>query len=380
MDASTTQIDKMMAQYPGFMENGEFSERKYNATSSSEKYNLRKLMRETVIHEQYIEDILSNVLVGSEEISFVKSISKKERKFQFIAYRYDQFPREEVVTYGEANRKKFEQAQLSVITINSSEADAENILEQLKNRTSSFESLARNHSEDIYADQGGDAGLKYYYELERDFTNPSLLDGVFDLNPGEVSDVLETTYGWVIYRLDEAPIEPDFSRDEMRETVRNYMFSFERGLVEDYLISQSEDFIAQANETGFQQAADNAGLTVYNTGFFPINYGNSQFLSPVNSNGFPEIADAAFNMDFFRQGFGLNSGELSEPIIQRDYIVVLSLLEERRAEESTAEFLDFYYPVIARQFTARDIERFYLNSDKLEDNFDTVFFEQILGR
>ena len=156
--------------------------------------------------------------------------------------------------------------------------NAKAILKQLQNSESSFEDLARTHSKDIFAEKGGDMGYKYYYELREEFTSNAELDSVFNMNSGETSDVIKTSFGWVIYRIDEAKQLPDFSNEETLKTARTYMERFERGTIEDYLTKQAENFKTLAAQKGFEAAAAQEGIESDTTDFFPVNYGGLYFL------------------------------------------------------------------------------------------------------
>ena len=187
-------------------------------------------------------------------------------------------------------------------------------------------------------------GWVYYHELEPDFENTDVIDEIFNLEEGDVSRVFETTFGWTIYRVNEAPIDPDFTDDDVIAAVRDYLNTFERGLVEDYLREQANDFVETANENGFQEAAAAIDRTPGETGYFPINYGNVPYFNTVNAPANQTLSAAAFREDFFEELFALEADAASEPMVVRDYVFVFQLADEREPAEDVVERLDSNTP------------------------------------
>jgi hypothetical protein len=380
MSVSEQRVDRLVAQSPRFRENGRFSTELYQSASSTEKFQLRNYLRQTAVYDQFITDKVSNLRHSRAELDFFKAMNSPERQFRIVNFAFAEYPREEVIAYGEENSFRFRSIGLSSITITTSEDDARSILEQYRNRTSSFEDLARAHSRDVFAEEGGSMGQVFYYELERDFEDPDVLSQVFETEEGEVTDVLETTYGWVIYRVDEGVSQPDFTDEETISTVRSYLGSFERGRIEDYMREQAQTFASQARQDGFDAAAAALDKAPILTTFFPINYGNAAFFGPVQTEDGGQISNAAFRDTFFEEGFSLDDGEVSDPVVLRDFVTVMTLVEERTPEEESLEFLESYFPYVLQQYQAEEIERTVLDEDRLVDNFSRTFNQQILGR
>lgn len=380
MTVSEARIDREVAQSPRFQENGRFSPEAYQRASSTEKFQLRNYLRQTIIYDQFVTDKISNLRHSEAELEFFKDMNSPERQFRLATFAFSDYPEEEVVAYGRENSFRFQSMELSSITITTSEQDAESILRQYRDRTASFEDLARAHSRDMFAEDGGHMGEVYYYELERDFEDPDVLSEIFALRPGEVTDVLETAFGWAIYRADDTAVQPDFTTEEMIETVRNYLNSFERGRVEDYMRERAGEFAAEARQTGFDQASEQFGVQPILTAFFPINYGNAPFFGAVETEDGNQISNAAFRDSFFEEGFALDAEEVSDPVALRDYIAVLTLVEERTPDEESLEFVESYFPFVLQQYQAEEVERTVLDQDKLVDNFSQTFNRYVIGQ
>ena len=373
-------IDRAIAQWPEFQENGRFSPSAYQATPSQARFALRQYLRGVLVSEKVENDLYGAVTTSNAERDFIVGMAGPERRFRFVQFALTDYPESELVAYGEANEERFRRMDLSVISIGTSESDAQRIREQAVTRQASFEDLARSHSRDVHAEDGGDMGRVYYHELEPDFEDPSVIEEIFALEPGEISRVLRTTFGWAIYRADELPIAPDFSDSSVLAEIRRYMNTFERGRVEDYLRDRAQEFASRAREDGFSVAAAAVDQSPQLTEYFPVNYGNLPYFGTARAQANEAIASAAFREDFFRTLFSLPPDGVSDPIVIRDYVVVFQVDDERPVDEDTAEFLDFYLTHIVREFTQQQAQAVVVDEDKLVDNFTRTYNRAILGQ
>ncbi len=376
-------IDIELTKTGPYVVNGKFSTEAYQSTSVSERTSTRYLFRENLIHQQYLRDVLQDKKESSKELDFIKEMAKEERSFAFVDFTFDDYPEEMILDFGRENLSLFREVKLSRITINSSGSDAENIHQQLVDNPGMFEELARTQSKDSFADKGGDMGWRSYFSLEQDFENEKDLDLIFSLQQDEISPVIETDFGWVIYRSDDAPRDIDLLDSEALERVTSYIRLYEGGLVEDYLLSQADAFRADAMEIGFESAAIGIDKFQSMTDYAPINYGNNFFFKPLRTIGEDKSAlmqQVSNSEDFFKQGFSLEEDGISEPIIVDDTILVVKLLGVRTADDADLQNLDFYYPYIVQQFNEEDMNSFFLKSKDLEDNFNDVFYEYFLPR
>ncbi|TVR33180.1 MAG: hypothetical protein EA404_05980 [Spirochaetaceae bacterium] len=379
MAPSQQLLDRTLAQHPAFQEDGRFSSQRYRQMPQQERQSLRDYLREVLIQQQFVEDKLQALRTPAPETTFVASMSGPERRFQYVAFSFEEVPEQPVLDYAREFSFRFQEANLSRITVRSSQSDAERIRQQIADRTASFEDLAQAHSVDAYAEQGGEMGWMRYYELEPDFLDPQLLDEVYALDVGEVSPVLEARDTWMIYRLNEPVRQPDPQDPATLTTVRRYMSTFERGIIEDYLIDEADEFRGLAQQAGFQEAAQQLGLTVRESEWFPINYGNMPIFSPVSGGEGNLLRTAANREDFFRELFALSAGDVSPAITLQNGTLVAALIDERVPDESDMEFLRSYYPFLVQQMQGEELERSFIDRDKLTDNFNQAFARYVIG-
>ncbi len=379
-------IDQRLLEYGPYTVNGEFSEERYLQTSRAERDSNRRLFRESLKEEQFMEDYFDNQHLSDAETKFIKQMTSPERSFRYVYYAFDEFPEDQVVEFGRENSKLFRRIKLSRITIASSETDAEQIHQQVVENPGLFSEMAQTHSIDFLSEKGGEMDWAMYYDLEPDFPSEEDLDDVFSLGVDEISGIIVTegsaadptddTTTWTMYKVTSPAVLPDFEDPEIIETVRSYITRYEGGMIEDFLLVKADAFIADARGTDFMSAAADHDLQPDITDYFPINYGNSYFLKPIQSMTERNVlAGAAYNNDFFIAAFSLEKDEVSEPVILDRNIIVLQMVNEREPAEEELEQIDYYYPIIVRQFRDQNLREFFLESDKLEDNFNKAFNE-----
>ena len=146
------------------------------------KKQYRPQIRNQLLREKLIRQKLSNTVVSSKEVMDF-----------YQAYR-DSLP-----VQGESVRLRH-----IMMAVAPSEEEKQAAFEQAKEVLAkarageSFESLARNYSQCPSAESGGDLGYFARGEMVPEFER-----AVFALSPGEISDVVETMYGYHIIRCEE---------------------------------------------------------------------------------------------------------------------------------------------------------------------------------
>jgi peptidyl-prolyl cis-trans isomerase C len=131
----------------------------------------------------------------------------------------------------------------SVQEKNEARERAEAVLKRAK-AGENFEKLARAHSEDENSKaNGGDLG---YFARGR--TVQSFEQAAFSTGPGEISDIVQTRYGYHIIKVEDHVLARGRSFEEMRDYIQNEL---QRQMV----TSTVQEFIREASE--------NAGMEVY---------------------------------------------------------------------------------------------------------------------
>ena len=366
-------VDREMAELPQFQENGRFSSAKYRAMDNSTRLNLWKQVQESTIIESYLSD-LNSLRTAPNESSFVSSMASPKRTFDLAAFPLISYPDSEVSSYVETNPDLFKIIRLSRITITSSEKEARQVLASINDGTTSFEEAAINNSQDWAADRGGDIGITMAYELEFEISDAQARESVMNLSRGEISDLIKVTTGWSFYRADEIAHPVDLSDQSQRNRVRNYIFGFQRGRAEDWILAEAEKFSEQVREDGFDEAITAANLVKRSFGPVPVNYGNSALFKTLSSSGITELENAGSNEFFWKAAFSTPLNTPSVPIVVGDTVIVLFPLEETAEEEEDEKsFIESYYSYWIGNSTESAYRSYFLNNNKLDDRFDETF-------
>jgi peptidyl-prolyl cis-trans isomerase D len=228
---------------------------------------------------------------------------------------------EEIQAYYDKNSDKYstpEQRWARHILIKVSPEDTEKVKEQKRQKAEevrqmavagdNFAALAKQYSEGPSAGKGGDLGLFPRGRMIKPFD-----DAVFAMKPGEVSQIVETSFGYHIIKLEDiipAVVKPlDEVREQIRialaqKTSKNQTFAAASKAYEDIILAGSMEKYAASGDA-----------KVMETEFFSRNSPPVTGQSPAQKI----VADPAF----LNAAFSLRKGELSSLVeIGSDYVIL----------------------------------------------------------
>jgi hypothetical protein len=381
-------VDRRVAQRPEFQENGRFSPVKYREYDNAARISIWREMQSSIALEKYIADV-TGLRISSKEADFIAAMAFPQRNFDMVAFPLSSYPDSEVIAYFNSSLSLFRVTHLSKITILSSETETQQILGSVKNGETSFEDAARTHSQDSYADRGGDLGLRMVYELITEVSSAEERDALVSLGIGEYSPVYKLANGWAFFRCEAAPYPADISDSANLEKVRSYLMNNERGRIEDWVFEQAENFVNLALDNDFDTAVLMQGLEKKNFGPLAINYGerrsSSGYYSGSSSDGvdlftalssfsIDELYIAGSTENFWRTAFFTPLGTPANPIVVGDNVIVLRPAEEIAPEtEAIDSIKNMYTAYWASYNTEQSLKPFFLRSKKLQDNFMNTF-------
>ncbi|MDR2096864.1 MAG: peptidylprolyl isomerase [Treponema sp.] len=350
--------------------NGRFSASRYNSLDNTEKKALWRSREEGIIKERYMSDMI-NLRVSSKETSFISSMAKPQRTVDMAAYSFSSYPESEIQAFARNNPDIFRITHLFRITVESSEAEAREVLTAVQ-EGAVFEDQARLHSKDAYKDSGGDMGVKMFFELESEVPDAEARDALVRLEKGALSDIFKVTSGWAFFRAEENPSPVDTSVAANMDKIRYYMQDRERGLIEDYLIARADELVALCADIGFDEALLQKGIEKRSIGPLPLNYGNVD-LFPSLSYFATDLTDAETNENFWQAAFFTPMLTASQPLVIGNSIFVLYPREETYEVETG--MIESYYPTAYLGYLMdRSIRSHFINSNKLEDKFYDTYF------
>ncbi len=377
-------LDEAIATLPEFQEDGKFSIEKYNKSASATRLTLRKNTKEDYTVRRYYEDLYT-LAPSSAEIAFVASMAKPQRTISYAALPLSDYPAEEVAAWGNKNADLFKTLEVSRVTVTSSEADAKKILAQVKENKLSFEDAAKSHSQDAYADKGGDAGTVYYYTFAEGFANKDDAAKVAALPKGEISDVYKIAdKAWAFFKVNGELVMPDFGKQATLDEVRFYINDKEKGTLESWAIAKANTLISSVDGAKFQSAAKQAGLSIQSAGPFIVNVGNPTFyaynqqiplLQTPFQNSDPALQAAEQDEAFMTELFTQTKGKVSKPLVVGDNVIVFAVTEDKEASDDDTVMVKFAYPYFHQQTIDTQTRDTFLKSKKFKDEFSTTFFK-----
>lgn len=178
-----------------------------------------------------------------------------------------------------------------------------------------FAQLAREYSDDPgSAQKGGDLGW-----VGRGRTVPAFEQAAFALSKGQVSDLVKTTYGFHIIKVEdkrEAKVRPlEEVADQLRPELR-------RRKGQQTARDLAETLETQARAQGLRPAAEARNLKVIETGFF------------TRTDSLPGLGPAP---DFMSEVFGAQADSVPAMFALPDRYVVYKVLEVQPARTPTFE-------------------------------------------
>jgi len=259
-------------------------------------------------------------------------------KLHFLAFPYatdkkPEIPAEELESFYRQNFNRYsipEQRNARHILIKTSEEDSEDILSEKRNRAAQvlelaksgedFAELAKQYSEGPTGPRGGDLGSFTRGRMVKPFE-----DAAFSLNEGEISDIVETQFGYHIIKLEK--VEPAYTRtfEEVKSEIETQLQAQKsRELAFTQATEAYENIILAGSLDKFSQ---NSGVSVEQTDFFSRN-------SPEKSGS---TAAMATDPAFINAAFSLNKGELSSLIETPQGYAIIYAADKKEPETSLYE-------------------------------------------
>jgi len=365
-------VDREVALLPQFQENGRFSRALYNRVSDSDRLALWKQVNDDLTKGMFFTDYLG-LLIPSTEIEFIANMSSVKREFEMVYFNVDDYPDSEYLAYAREHSSLFDTVHMSLISVGSNEREVRKILDSIKDGTISFEEAARTQSV-VYADRGGDMGSRCVYEFDGYIADEDARRTVLALGRGELSDLVRIGEYWSIFRVEEELKKADFDDEAVMDKVRSYVNENESGLMYDWAEKQANEFIADAKDSSFYNAAYLRNMESFRFGPLSINFGNIDIFPVLSIPGYDEqaVENISNNENFWKTAFSTTPQTPSEPLVQGKHVLVLLPVDETKEEyeESNDWYTYSWIYNIADQY----MHYYFLYSDKMEDNFWDVFF------
>ncbi len=363
-------------------ENGNYSSKLYKQASDEIKQELHDSAESSIAAERFANDNFAsssetvglNPLYGlktsSAEKSFIANMNKEQRGFKMAAFSKNDYPLDEKLKFANQNAALFNKYDMSLITVEE-KSNAESIAKRIANNEITFEDAISEYSDKSYSTSEGKLTNSYQYQISTILQNKEDLAAVTGLAVGAVSDVIQTNTGYTIFKNNAAVTKPDFTTEDSQRVVSTYINTYELTLVEDYFFAKANDFVKEAKASDFDSAAAKLSVKTSEIAQFPLNYGNVDVLNTLSTTE-DGMSNVEKNENFLKAAFSLKLNEYSEPMVVNNNIVVL---QYTTAGTSADDDLNVNLLVAHDQSSAADA---IMHSDKLEDNFLSVYFDNYM--
>jgi peptidyl-prolyl cis-trans isomerase D len=368
---SKLQVDENIRKDRSFFIDDQFSEAQYNRylPNNYAKSNYRIQLAQRLIIEQYTNGLINSAIVSAEEVNRIIKIIKQKRDISYVTIKAENFndqvniideeinnyyqnfktlfenpeqiklayielsrkdiadtivvPDDELKKYYTDNLEKYsepERRQASHILITypadadtqskeKARAKAEEVLAKLKGGED-FAELAREYSKDPgSADKGGDLGF-----FGRGDMVPEFEAAAYALNVGEVSDLIETSFGYHLIKL--AAVEGGES--EPFASVRDKILSqlqYEKAENDFYNQSETMQTLAYEQPDSLEPVATELNTVITESSLVTRDSKEGLFANP-------NIIDAAFSESVLDEG---NNSDLIE--LDGDVVMIIRVIE-----------------------------------------------------
>ncbi len=202
-----------------------------------------------------------------------------------------------------------------------------------------FDILAQQYSEDSStAPRGGDLGF-----FERGQMVPAFEEAAFALQPGEISEIIRTRFGFHVIKLEERQVETSRSLDEVREEIlAELKYDPAMRLARKKAMSLYAD-IRRGGD--FRNIVERAGFSVLESGYFSR---ADTYLADVPTNLTAEFKEVAFAVS--------GTGTASPLRWERGYLLLA--VKDRRPDRipSLDEIRDTVAEAVENEMKAVEVE------------------------
>lgn len=363
-------------------ENGNYSSKLYKQASDDIKQDLHNSAEAALIADRFANDNFASDdekvgltalygLKNSEaEKKFIANMNKEQRSFKVAAFSKSDYPLEEKLKFANQNAALFNKYDMTIVTVEE-KSNAESIAKRIANNEITFEDAVSEYSEKTYSSSDGKLTNAYQYQISNILQNKDDLAAITGLSTGAVSDIIQTNTGYSIFKNNAAVTKPDFNSEDLQRVLSSYISAYELTLIEDYFTAKANDFIKEAKASDFASAAEKLNVKTSEILQFPLNYGNVSVLNSLDTSA-DGMSNADKNENFLKTAFSLKLNELSEPVVLNNNIIVLQYTKEGSSDDDD---VNVNLLVSYDQTSATDS---IMKSDKLEDNFLTVYFDNYM--
>lgn len=378
---SEKQVSRIMLPY--FSNNGKYDPALYAQYSESDKAAIKKDITNSLTYQRFSDDVFGSndemfgAKASSKEAEFVDSIASTKRGFDVAYFDKNSYPDSEVLSFANENNDKFTKYSLSVISTED-ESEAKKVHNQIVNNEITFEDAVSEYSKKYYSNSEGKITNDYAYQISANLDSEDDLSKISSLKKDEISEPVKMKNGFAIFKATGDSAPADFANETTLNDVKSYIRTNESGRIEDYFMAKANDFVKAATAENFDEKAQELGVETVSASPFPLNYGELSFADKITSGDVPALSGAGTNENLLEKAFALKENQVSEPIVNGNYIVVLKLSETENVELSDDE--KNHIADSLKEYDYSSAQTAILTSDKVQNNVAQTYFKSIQNK
>lgn len=360
-------LNKNLMNSPVYLDSsGNFSSKRYNKVSDYQKFK---------IHNEAVDNLLSTniqVLLSSSFIlpdsllNSIKNMNEIRRNIVYVSLSYQDFPKDEVISYADQNQKLFKS--LDIVSIRFKNlSDAGGAYEKLS-KGMPFEEVAKFYSEDVTNFKGIASSKKYYFDFDLVLEKKEDLAAIFALKMNEFTSPIKSKNGngYDIYKALSNIGDFDKNSEHDISSVRNYIETYEPSVIETFLEKKLNDILTEVNFDGPQQVFKKHNLVLKED---VVNLAYNMNIYPSTLR---ELSVFSNSKDFYDVIFDLKEGQWSKPFLADQRVYLFSFSSSVNNSDNLIKedcIIDVLY-----QANNKLVLDYILNKNNFKENFNEAFF------
>ena len=154
-----------------------------------------------------------------------------------------------------------------------------------------------------------------------------------------------------------------------------YINENETSLIENYFIEKAKAVASDAEKKGFEAAGKSNGAKVVKVPAFALNYANDSMLGSLPEE-FASISGASTNENLLKKAFALKNGDVSEPVVSGDSILVVKATGTQKDNLTDSKKEELAGAV--NSIDSYSLQMALLSSDKVKNDVANVFFTKMM--
>ena len=351
-------------------EEGVFDKAVYDSKTQAERETVFNNVKEAIPGITVANDY-TTVLSSDKEKDFVSTVSASGSTFEYVAFGSETYPDEDAASYLLSNPQPFTKISLSMIT-KATEEEAKTLMEEVAAGTKTFEEAALNDSTDSFASVSGKVGEVYFYNLQSAVGSEETVNQIFSTAAGSMAGPYMTTYGYSVFRVDEAPTMADAADSGVLSVVKSYIASNSPDLVTPYAEAAANAFYADPDFIYTDYYVNEVSST-------PANPNSSAFMSSfAYTDAAGLLSTAAADSAYLKALYTGNTGDVLAPQKAGSSYIVTKIGDES-VSSSMKSSLPTFYDYIAAMASQQDLQNAVFTSTLFEDDFMTTLFTKVLN-